>query len=99
MKNRRGSWSDGGASSMARILCFRGTIGLGAILGALPDPGPVEAFAEPLSAAKAPQHDGKGYGADWLYAPMPFDNAFRTHGREAIRGMLRMKPVSGLSFI
>ena len=99
MKNRRGSWSDGGASNMARILCFRGTIGLDAILCDLPEPEPIEAFAEPLSAAKAPLHDGKGYGADWLFAPMPFDEAFKTHGREAIRGMLRMKPVSALHFI
>ena len=99
MKNRRGSWSENGANNMARILCFRSTIGLEVILGALPEPEPAEAFAEPLSATQAPQYDGKGYGADWLYAPMPFDNAFKTHGREVIRGILRMKPVSGLSFI
>ena len=99
MKHRRGSWSNIGANNMARILCFRGTIGLDAIMGSLPEPEPVEAFAEPLSAAQAPQYDGNGYGADWLYAPMPFDNAFKTHGREAIRGILRMKPVSDLSFI
>ena len=84
---------------MAKILCFRSTIGLDVILGTLPEHPPVEMFPESLSATQAPQHDGKGYGADWLYAPMPFDNAFRTHGREAIRGILRMKPVSGLSFI
>ena len=99
MKHRRGSWSESGANNMARILCFRSTIGLDAILGALPEPPPVETFPEPLSAKQAPQHDGKGYGADWLYAPMPFDDAFRTHGREAIRNMLRLKPVSMLTFI
>ena len=99
MKHRRGSWSENGANNMAKILCFRSTIGLDAILGAFPEPEPIEAFAEPLSAAKAPTHDGKGYGADWLHAPMPFEEAFRTHGREAIRGMLRQKPVSGLHFI
>ena len=99
MKRRRGSWSDSGANNMARILCFRSTIGLEAILGVLPKPEPAEAFAEPLSAAKAPQHDGKGCGADWLYAPMPFEDAFKTNGREVIRGLLRMKPVSDLTFI
>jgi hypothetical protein len=100
MKRRRGSWSEGGANNMAKILCFRGTIGLDAIMGILPEPEPVlDTFAEPLSAAKMPLHDGKGYGADWLYAQMPFDNAFKTHGREAIRGLLRMKPPSQLSFI
>ena len=99
MKHRRASWSEGGANNMARILCYRATIGLGAILGVLPEPEPPEAFAEPMSAAKSPKYDGRGYGADWLNAPLPFDNAFKTHGREAIRRMLRMKPISDLSFI
>jgi hypothetical protein len=99
MKHRRGSWSDSGGNNMARILCFRSTIGLDALLGVLPEPEPVEASAEPLSATQSPQYDGKGYGAGWLYAPMPFEGAFRTHGREAIRGLLRMKPPSGLAFI
>jgi hypothetical protein len=98
MKHRRGSWSENGGNRMAKILCFRNTVGLDAMLGILPDPSPVEPQAEPLSAAKAPQHDGKGYGADWLYAEMPFENAFRTHGREAIRNMLRMQPLSQLAF-
>ena len=100
MKRRRGSWSERGGNNMAKILCFRGTIGLDVILGALPEPKPVaEQFAEPLSAAKSPQYDGKGYGASWLHAPMPFECAFKTQGREAIRGILRMKPVSDLSFV
>jgi len=99
MKHRRGSWSERGANNMARILCYISTIGLDAILGVLPEPEPLEVFAEPLSAAKSPQCDGSGYGADWLQAPMPFDEAFKTHGREAIRRMLRMKPISDLSFI
>jgi len=100
MKNRRASWSERGANNMAKILCYRGTIGLDAILGVLPEPEPInQMFAQPLSAAKVPLRDGKGYGADWLQKPMPFEGAFRTHGRDAIRGMLRMKPVSQLSFI
>jgi len=99
MKHRRGSWSDRGGDRMAKTLCFRGTLGLDAILGTLPDPAPAEARVEPLSAAKAPQYDGKGYGADWLYAELPFDNAFRTNGREAIRNMLRLRPLSQLPFL
>ena len=99
MKHRRGSWSERGGDHMAKILCFRNTVGLDAILGALPEPLPSEARAEPLSAAKAPQHDGKGYAADWLYAQMPFEDAFRTHGREAIRSMLRLRPLSQLPFL
>jgi len=99
MKHRKGSWSPEGANHMAQTLCFKNTIGLDTILGTLPEPSPTEAWVEPLSAAKAPLHDGKGYGADWLYAQMPFEQAFRTHGREAIRGMLRMRPPSELHFI
>jgi len=98
MKHRRGSWSEKGGDHMALILGFRSTVGLDAILGTLPEPEPGKPWMEPLSAAKAPQHDGKGYGADWLYAEMPFENVFRTHGREAIRNMLRMKPLSQLAF-
>jgi hypothetical protein len=100
MKHRRGAWSDGGGDNMAKILSFRSTIGLDTILGTLLEPELVlDEFAEPLSASKAPQHDGRGYGADWLHAPMPFENAFKTNGREAIRGMLRQKPISSLTFI
>ena len=99
MKHRKGSWTKKGANSMAKVLCFRNTIGLDTILGALPEPpiGPVA--AEPLSAAKAPQYDGKGYGADWLYAKMPFEQTFKTNGREAIKGILRQRSFSGLAFI
>jgi hypothetical protein len=99
MKHRRGSWSESGANNMARILCFRNTVGLDAILGTLPEPEPCAAWDEPLSASKSPQCDGKGYGADWLHAEMPFEDAFRTNGRETIRGMLRMRPLSRLSFL
>ena len=99
MKRRRGSWSEDGANNMARILCFRSTIGLDAILGTLPEPTPTEVFSEPLSAAQTPKYDGKGYGADWLYAPMPFEQAFKTNGREAIRGMLRLRPLSSLPYL
>ena len=96
MKHRRGAWSEKGANNMARILSYRSTIGLDVILGTFPEPEPViEKFAEPLSATQASKPDGKGYGADWLHAPMPYENAFKTSGREAIRGLLRQKPLSG----
>ena len=97
MKHRKGAWSENGADNMARILSYRSTIGLDTILGILPEPEPItEVFGEPLSASKASKPGGKGYGADWLYAPMPYENAFKTSGREAIRGMLRQKPLSGI---
>jgi hypothetical protein len=99
MKHRKGSWSEDGANNMARILCLRSTVGLETILCALPGAEPVEALPEPLSAAQTPQYDGNGYGADWLYAPMPFEQAFKTHGRDAIRGLLGMQPLSELPFV
>jgi hypothetical protein len=99
MKHRKGSWSVTGAGHMAKVLCFRYTIGLDRILGVLPEASPSIAHAEPLSAAKVPKYDGNGYGADWLYAGMPFEQAFKTNGREAVKGMLRQRPVSGLAFL
>jgi hypothetical protein len=99
MKHRRGSWSEAGGENMAKILCFRNTVGLDAIMGVLPEPPAAIPQPEPLSAAKAPQRDGKGHAADWLHAEMPFENAFRTHGREAVRDMLRMKPLNELPFV
>jgi hypothetical protein len=99
MKHRKGSWSVTGAGNMAKLLCFRYTIGLDRILGALPEAPPPIVSAELLSASKSPKYDGKGYGADWLYAEMPFEQAFKTNGREAIKGMLRQRPVSGLAFL
>jgi hypothetical protein len=96
MKHRRGAWSEDGANNMARVLSYRSTIGLETIFGTLPDSESVaEVYTDPLSAAQAPKHDGKGYGANWLYAPMPFEEAFKTNGREAIRSILRTKPLSG----
>ena len=95
MKHRRGAWSESGANNMARILSYRSTIGLDVILGTLPEPEPVtETYSEPISATQASKPDGKGYGADWLHAPLPYENAFKTNGREAIRGLLRTKPLS-----
>ena len=95
MKHRKGSWSDNGGDNMARILSYRNSIGFDTILGTLPEPEPiVDICADPLSATQSPKHDGKGYGANWLYAPMPFENTFKTNGRKAIRGMLRQHPLS-----
>ena len=99
MKHRKGSWGEEGANHMAKILCIRNTIGLESILGSLPEAGESEYWIEPLSATKAPAHDGKGYGADWLYAQMPFEQAFKTNGREAIRNIFRLKPLSQLPFL
>ena len=98
MKHRKGSWSPDGATNMAKILSFRGTIGLDTILGILPEAAAPLNSVEPLSAAKVPLYDGKGYDGAWLHADMPFEQVFMTYGREAIRGLLKQRPLSELSF-
>jgi len=97
MKHRKGSWTVKGANVMAKILCFRNTIGLNELLGIFPEPTGVREAIEPLSASKAPLYDGEGYAGK--HATMPFEQTFRTSGREAIRSMLRQRPLSDLSFI
>jgi len=99
MKHRKGSWSPNGATNMAAVLCLRNTIGINAMLGILPEMPEAVAPPEPLSAAKTPQQDGKGYGAAWLYAKMPFVETFVTAGRDAIRGLLGQRKISDLKFI
>lgn len=99
MKKRRGSWSVGGASDMARLLCLRNTIGIDAVMGILPEPLPIQDFKEPLSAAKAPIYDGKGYDGGWMHADMPFEQAFKTNGRDAIRNMLKQRQLADLRYI
>jgi hypothetical protein len=99
MKHRKGSWSIVGGGHMAKILCFRQTIGLNEMLGILPEPAEHEIPSDPLSSAKTPIYDGKGYDAAWLRTVMPFEQAFKTNGREAIRGLLSQRPLSELSFL
>jgi hypothetical protein len=99
MKHERGSWSTEGASNMAKALCFRDTIGLGLVLGALPDAPAGGLPADVLSAAKAPVYDGNGHDGTWLRAALPLEEAFMTSGREAIRNLVRQRPISELSFI
>ena len=99
MKHRKGSWSKQGGNHMAKMLCLRNTIGLDLIFGLLPAPQAVTPTAEPLSAAQTPMYDGEGYGGEWLHAAMPFEQAFRTNGREAIRRMLRLRPLSDRAFM
>jgi hypothetical protein len=93
MKNRKGSWSVRGATNMAKILCYRQTIGLDTIL-TYRKPG--EATRTPLrtvtqSAAETPEAEGKKYAGGWLQAPMPYDNVALTGGRDAIRNLLRLR--------
>jgi len=99
MKHRKGSWSEKGANHMAKILCLHNTVGLDSIFCSLPESEERGYWPEPLSASKSPEHDGKGYGAYWLYAELPFEQAFKTSGRDAIRNMLRLKPLSQLPLL
>jgi len=96
MKRRKGSWTEKGANNMARILCYRHTVGFDVMLGILPEAVGCGHPTEPLSAAKAPFRDGKGDGGGWMRADMPFDQTFRTNGRRAIRGLLGQRPLSDL---
>jgi hypothetical protein len=69
------------------------------MLGALPEPSGVGIPTEPLSAAKTPQHDGKGYDASWLYAKMPFEGVAVTAGRDVIRDLFKLRPFSERAFL
>jgi hypothetical protein len=99
MKHRKGSWSIDGANNMARILCFKNTIGLDTVMGLLPKPPEAENSPEPLSAAKTPLYDGEGYDGSWLYAKMPFEEVMVTNGRKVIQKLLGQRAISDLSFI
>ena len=99
MKHRKGSWTPTGGNHMAKILCYRHTIGLNAMLEPVPELQTTASSVEPLSAAKTPTYDGKGDGGEWLHADMPFEQVFKTNGRDAIRGMLRQRPLSDLAFL
>jgi hypothetical protein len=101
MKHLKGSWTVKGANHMAKILCYRQTIGLDAILDFTHEEvaDQLSEKQEPLSAAKAPRVDGDGYSASWLYAAMPFEQSMRTHGREVIRNMLKTGRISDLNYI
>ena len=84
---------------MAKILCLRNTVGLEAMLGDLPDVPTGREAKSPLSATKAPAYDGKGYDGTWLRAALPIEEAFVTRGREAIRNLVRQRPIADLRFI
>ena len=99
MKHRKGSWSTEGANNMAKVLCFRNTVGLGSMLGTLPEMPTGDRLKDALSASKAPIYDGKGYDGTWLRAALPLEETFVTHGREAIRNLVRQRPIADLKSI
>ena len=64
MKGGRVSWSIQGAENLANLLCLRHTTGLSGVFDGLSDIVPEAAPAiekRPLSAAKVPLREGKGY--------------------------------------
>jgi hypothetical protein len=99
MKHRKGSWGTEGANHMAKVLCLSGTIGLGLMLRPLPGVQAGNPPKEVLSAAKSPMHDGKGDWGTWLLGALPIEESFLTHGREAIRDLVRQRRISELKFI
>ena len=98
MKHRKASWSVNGGNHMAKILCFKHTIGLDAITELIPNSSETESLSDPSSSAKTPNYDGKGYGGDWLHANIPFKDVITTNGRKVIQSLLRQKGISELKY-
>lgn len=101
MKHQKASWSKAGAANLGRILCRKACGNLYDTLASLSKNVLPERYAEKfeeiLSAAKAPKKDGSGY----LYPARggrPFEGAFMTSGRKAIRDMLENRNCSGLIY-
>ena len=99
MKHRKGSWSQAGADNMAKVLCLKNTVGISAMMAPLPEPPAPGAPKDVLSAAKAPIYDGEGSDGTWLRAALPITETFVTHGRAAIRNLIRNRPLSDLRLI
>ena len=91
MKHQKASWSKSGAENMGRLLSkkvcgnlYETITSLSRML--LPERY-IETIEEVLSAAKAPQKDGRGYHYP-VNGNKPFTEAFMTNGRKAILNML-----------
>jgi hypothetical protein len=95
MKRRGMSWSDRGGGHMAKLLCGRVSGGF-----VVPDAGVACAAAHgpALSASQAPVADGNGHCGGAAHGGWPFEGAASTNGRDAVRGILRLKPASQLAY-
>jgi hypothetical protein len=101
MKHQKASWSKKGAANLGRILCKKACgnlhetiITLSKIVLPLRYKETIE---EVLSAAKAPQKDGKGYQYPFT-GKSPFAGTFVTNGRKAILNLLSERPGSELIY-
>jgi len=100
MKHRKASWSIQGGGNMAKLLAYRATNGLDKILAPIRTSDFLsQEIRKPLSVAAAPKFDGKGTESGLPHGGMPFEDAFLTNGRKAIRNLLAYKPVSSLAFL
>jgi hypothetical protein len=95
MKRRKASWSIRGGEHMAKLLCGRATrenVGE-------PFLKPVRAqspAAPALSSSRAPRTDGKGDFGKLRQGSWPFDGAYLTDGRKAIKRIFGLKAATDL---
>jgi hypothetical protein len=89
MKGRRANWSIKGGENLARLLCLKHT---GRLIGVLNNLGACilpERYAEEItlgySAAKVPQHEGKGYNG--------FHHAFIPSSQKWLKDIAKIKPL------
>ena len=91
MKHQKASWSKSGAENMGRLLskkvCGNLYDTITSLSRMLLPERYIETIEEVLSAAKAPQKDGRGYRYP-VNGNKPFTEAFMTNGRKAILNML-----------
>jgi hypothetical protein len=93
MKRRKASWSKKGGSNMAKLLCRRTTLKSMKRVGDVKITDAVYELLPPLSASQAPKYDGIGDSGGIAHGGWPFEGAFVTEGRKAIRGIFHIKGV------
>ena len=101
MKHQKGSWSMAGATNMSKILCVKATSSLYDKISQLATTTLPERYTEKveeiLSAAKAPQTDGKNYHYP-ANGGVIFENGYLTNGRKAIRNMVKPRTYTELLY-
>ena len=101
MKHQKASWSKAGATNLCRLICQKICDHLHETVTSLSKMVLPIQFVEEitaiLSAAKAPQKDGKGYEYP-VKGREPFQETFKTNGRKAILNMLKDRNASELFY-
>jgi hypothetical protein len=101
MKKRKASFTKNGACNLARLICLkRGGSLDDTIYGLFEARLPVifeEVITTVLSAAKAPEKDGKGYFYP-TNGGIPFTDAYMTNGRRAVKGIADYMAFTEMAF-